>query len=181
VNYHPQWALEIIQNQGLPTAVQRGIWVGETALLTHEGTEIPVSQMIIAHKSAQGELEYISTIMRDISEAKERESALKRSEKTLQNLVAGTAAVTGKDFFPALVRHIAEALHVKYALVTELIGEELHSLAFWADGAMQPTISYLPARTPCELALENGEFICHSLLQQVFPEDLALGVKQADS
>ncbi|MEY3302292.1 MAG: hypothetical protein RLZZ139_664 [Cyanobacteriota bacterium] len=181
VNYHPQWALEIIQNQGLPTAVQRGIWVGETALLTHEGTEIPVSQMIIAHKSAQGELEYISTIMRDISEAKERELALKRSEKTLQNLVAGTAAVTGTDFFPALVRHISEALHVKYALVTELIDEELYSLAFWADGAMQPTISYLPARTPCELALENGEFICHSLLQQVFPEDLALGVMQADS
>ncbi|WP_141211736.1 AAA family ATPase [Pseudanabaena sp. SR411] len=180
-NYHPQWALEIIQNQGIPTAVQQGTWVGETALLTHEGLEIPVSQMIIAHKSAQGDLEYISTIMRDISEAKEREAALKRSEKTLQNLVAGTAAVTGKDFFPALVRHIAEALHVKYALVTELIGEELHSLAFWSDGAMQPKVSYLPARTPCELALEHGEFVCHSLVQQLFPEDLALGVMQANS
>jgi PAS domain S-box-containing protein len=179
--YHPQWALEIIQNQGIPNAVQQGTWVGETALLTHEGLEIPVSQMIIAHKSAQGDLEYISTIMRDISEAKEREAALKRSEITLQNLILGTAAVTGEDFFPALVRHIAEALHVKYAVVTKLIGEELYSLAFWADGTMQQAISYLPARTPCELTLEYGEFVCHSLVQQIFPGNSFLGVMQADS
>ncbi|WP_434688166.1 AAA family ATPase [Pseudanabaena minima] len=179
--YHPQWALEIIQNQGIPTAVQKGTWLGETALLTHEGNEIPVSQMIIAHKSAQGDLEYISTIMRDISEAKEREAALKRSEMTLQNLILGTAAVTGEDFFPALVRHIAEALHVKYAVVTKLIGEELYSLALWSDGTMQQAISYLPARTPCELTLERGEFVCHSLLQEIFPGNSFLGMLQADS
>ena len=68
--YHPAWALDIIQNQGIPAAVANGVWLGETALLTHEGIEIPISQMIIAHKSENGELEYISTIMRDISEAK---------------------------------------------------------------------------------------------------------------
>ncbi len=180
-NYHPQWALEIIQNQGIPAAVEHGTWIGETALLTHEGIEVPVSQMIIAHKSAQGDVEYLSTIMRDISEAKEREAALKRSEKTLQNLVAGTATVTGDDFFLALVRHIAEALHVKYALVTQLIGDELHALAFWANGAMQPPIHYFTALTPCELVLERGEFICNSFVQQMFPEDLDLGVMQADS
>lgn len=68
--YHPQWALEIIQNEGIPNAIANGTWLGETALLTSAGIEIPVSQMIIAHKSPQGELEYLSTIMRDISEAK---------------------------------------------------------------------------------------------------------------
>jgi predicted ATPase/signal transduction histidine kinase len=180
-NYHPQWALEIIQNQGIPAAIKHGTWIGETALLTDEGLEIPVSQMIIAHKSAQGDVEYLSTIMRDISEAKEREAALKRSEMTLQNLVAGTATVTGDDFFPALVRHITEALHVKYAMVTQLVGDELHTLAFWANGAMQPPVRYSSAHTPCELALKHGEFICNSLVQQVFPEDLELVAMQADS
>ncbi|PZO43418.1 MAG: hypothetical protein DCF19_05605 [Pseudanabaena frigida] len=178
--YHPEWALEIIRNQGIPAALQHGTWIGETALLTHEGIEIPVSQMIIAHKSPNGELEYISTIMRDISEAKEREAALMRSEMTLQNLVAGTAAVTGDDFFPALVRHIAEALHVKYALVTELFEEQLHPLAFWAHGAIKPHAKYFPARTPCERALQDGEFICDRLVQQMFPEDIDLVNMQAD-
>ncbi|WP_211167907.1 AAA family ATPase [Pseudanabaena yagii] len=180
-NCHPQWALEIIQKQGIPTAINEGIWVGETALLTKEGIEVPVSQMIIAHKSSQGELEYISTIMRDISEAKERESALKKSETTLQNLVTGTAAVTGKDFFPALVKHIAEALHVKYAVITELIGNELHTLASCADGIMLPPTTYFTAYTPCELALLNGEFICNSSVQQAFPENETLVLMQADS
>ena len=180
-NYHPQWALEIVQNQGIPAAVEHGIWIGETALLTHEGIEIPVSQMIIAHKSAQGDVEYISTIMRDISEAKEREAALKRSEMTLQNLVAGTAAVTGDDFFPALVKHIAEALHVKYALVTQVVGDQLYALAFWANGTMQSPIMYFPAYTPCEIALRNGEFICECFVQQLFPNDADLVTMQAES
>jgi light-regulated signal transduction histidine kinase (bacteriophytochrome) len=66
-DYYPQWALEVIQNQGLPTAIRDGIWVGETALLRHDEVEIPVSQMIIAHKSPDGSLEYFSTIMHDLS------------------------------------------------------------------------------------------------------------------
>ncbi len=179
--YHPAWALEIILNQGIPAAIANGIWLGETALLTHKGIELPVSQMIIAHKSDNGELEYISTIMRDISEAKEREAALKRSESTLQNLVAGTAAVTGDDFFPALAKHIAEALHIKYALVNVLVGDRLHALAFWADGTSRTPINYDVAQTPCETVLKNGEFICDSLVQQMFPEDGDLVAMKADS
>ncbi len=180
---HPQWALEIIQKQGIPTAIDEGIWVGESALLTKDGMEVPVSQMIIAHKSSQGELEYISTIMRDISEVKEREAALKQSETTLQNLVAGTAAVTGKDFFPALAKHISEALQVKYAMVTELVGDRLHAIGFWMGNhdTPLPQVSYLPAHTPCEIALRNGEFVCNSLLQQMFPEDIDLVTMQAES
>lgn len=180
-NYHPQWAQDIIQNEGIPYAIESGSWLGETALLTPNGVEIPVSQMIIAHKSIDGELEYISTIMRDISEAKKREAELKRSEATLQSLVEGTAAVTGDDFFPALVKHIAEALQVKYALVTQLIGDRLHALAFWAHGAPQSPIIYSLAHTPCEIALREGEYICKSLVQQVFPEDADLVMMQADS
>ncbi|NUN64718.1 AAA family ATPase [Pseudanabaena biceps] len=180
-NYHPQWALEIVQKQGIPTAIQKGVWVGETAFLGQGGQEIPVSQMIIAHRDSDGNLEYFSTIMRDISEAKARESALSRSEATLKNLVAGTSAVTGADFFSALTQHIAEALEVEFAMVTQLIGEILYSLAFWGSGSLQPEMSYRPACTPCEVALRDGELICHTSVQQMFPDDLDLVTMQVDS
>jgi signal transduction histidine kinase len=180
-HYHSQWALEIIQNQGIPAAIKDGIWVGETALLTSEGQEIPVSQMIISHIGSDGNLEYLSTIMRDISEAKQREADLIRAETTLQSLVTGTAAVTGKDFFPALVSHIAQALHVSYALVTELVDGKLQALAFWSHGALQSQISYFPARTPCEFALRDGVFYCQSCVQKMFPEDIDLVAMQAES
>jgi PAS domain S-box-containing protein len=105
----------------------------------------------------------------------------KRAELTLQKLVTGTAAVTGKDFFTALVQHTAEALQVRYAIVTELVKGKLHTLGFWANGTLQAPISYHPAQTPCEYALRDGEFYCHTLVQALFPEDPDLVTMQADS
>lgn len=104
-----------------------------------------------------------------------------RIELILQKLVTGTAPVTGEDFFPALVHHIAEALNVRYALVTQLVGDKLHSLGFWANGALQPSISYQFAHTPCEYTLIDGEFYCQSQVQKLFPDNLNLVTMQADS
>jgi hypothetical protein len=41
------------------------------------------------------------------------------SEETLRAVVEGTAAVTGGEFFRSLVRHLARALHVRYAFIAE--------------------------------------------------------------
>ena len=98
----------------------------------------------------------------------------KQTELALQNLIAGTAATTGENFFPALAQHIAEALQVSYALVTELVDGNLQALAFCAHGALQPTFSYHPARTPCERTLQDGQFYCGCFIQQLFPDDLDL-------
>ncbi len=86
-DYHPQWALEIIRNQGIPAAIQNGTWVGETALLDSEGREIPVSQMIIAHKAADGSVEYFSTIIRDISDLKAVEAEVRQLNAELEERV----------------------------------------------------------------------------------------------
>ncbi|MBC1221903.1 GAF domain-containing protein [Nostoc sp. UCD121] len=104
-----------------------------------------------------------------------------RIELILQKLVTGTAAVTGEDFFPALVHHIAEALNVRYAFVSQLVGDKLHTLGFWANGALQPSISYDLAHTPCEYTLVDGEFYCQSQVQELFPDNLSLLAMQADS
>ncbi|WP_239033183.1 PAS domain-containing sensor histidine kinase [Leptothermofonsia sichuanensis] len=83
---HPDWAFEIIMNQALPEAMRSGMWVGETAILDRNGQEIPVSQVVLAHKSSNGEVEYFSTILRDISELKAAEAALRVSEKNLRTI-----------------------------------------------------------------------------------------------
>jgi PAS domain S-box-containing protein len=48
---HPLWAYEIIKTEGLPAAIEKGTWQGETAVLTGKGGEIPVSQVIISHNA----------------------------------------------------------------------------------------------------------------------------------
>lgn len=83
---YPDWACKMIVNQALPEAMRSGVWMGETAVLDQKGGEIPVSQVVLAHKSSDGEVEYFSTIARDISDRKAAEIALKTSEKNLRTI-----------------------------------------------------------------------------------------------
>lgn len=73
---HPEWAFKIIAAEGIPTAIQTGFWIGETAIFGADGQELPVSQVIISHPDSHGRVPLLSTIIRDLSE-------LKRSEQQL--------------------------------------------------------------------------------------------------
>jgi PAS domain S-box-containing protein len=75
---HPDWAAKLIAEQGIPHAVEHGSWSGETAFLRRDGPEIPVSQVIIAHRGGDGSVEYLSTIARDISVHKAHEKRITR-------------------------------------------------------------------------------------------------------
>jgi diguanylate cyclase (GGDEF)-like protein/PAS domain S-box-containing protein len=75
-DYHPPWAATLVAGEGVPAALRDGVWAGETALLSRDGREIPVSQLVIAHKNAAGDLEFLSTIARDITERKQFERRL---------------------------------------------------------------------------------------------------------
>jgi predicted ATPase/signal transduction histidine kinase/GAF domain-containing protein len=86
-DYYPEWALKIIQQEGLPTAIRDGIWVGETAVLDQDGNEIPMSQMLIAHKTVDGSVEYFSTVMRDISALKAAEAEVRQLNTALEQRV----------------------------------------------------------------------------------------------
>ena len=70
---HPEWAYEILVQEGLTSAQSDGSWSGETALLSAAGREYPVMQVVLSHVGGDGVVEFISTICRDISEHKQRE------------------------------------------------------------------------------------------------------------
>ena len=74
----PEWAAKLVAEQGIPHAVEHGSWSAETALLRRDGREVPVSQVIIAHKGESGSVEYLSTIARDITLRKEHEQRITR-------------------------------------------------------------------------------------------------------
>jgi PAS domain S-box-containing protein len=70
---YPSWAYQVILHEAMPTAVREGSWSGETALLGANGREFPVLQVILAHQGQDGQVEFFSTICRDISERKQKE------------------------------------------------------------------------------------------------------------
>ncbi len=94
-DFHPAWALRIVTTQGIPAAIRDGSWVGENAVLHRDGRDIPVSQLIIAHKDAEGGLHHLSTVMTDISKRKASEEALRLSQEKLltTSRLAGMAEV----------------------------------------------------------------------------------------
>jgi len=83
-DFHPAWAVEIIRKEGIPTALRKGTWTGESALLTVKGKEIPVSQVLIAHRREDGTVSHLSTVMRDITDRVAAEAVLKKSKQGLE-------------------------------------------------------------------------------------------------
>lgn len=73
---HPLPSREIVANQGWPEAMKKGLWHGETTLLAADESEIPMSQVVIAHRGEGGETEYLSSISRDIRDRKAYEERI---------------------------------------------------------------------------------------------------------
>lgn len=82
---HPDWASRKIREEGLPAAARVGVWAGETAVLNASGREIPVHQVILAHRDATGKIDFYSTIMRDRTDAKQQESELRQAFDELKH------------------------------------------------------------------------------------------------
>ncbi len=82
---HPDWAREIIQTEGIPSAVKYGSWLGNTALQTIDNVEIPTSHMILSHKNIDGGLEYISTVARNRTSEQLLEDELAETRDTAIN------------------------------------------------------------------------------------------------
>ena len=74
---------DTIVKVGIPAACRDGVWSGEIIWQTLDGKEIPVSQVIIAHKSEGGEVEFLSTIARNITNRKRTEQALRQNLQML--------------------------------------------------------------------------------------------------
>jgi formate hydrogenlyase transcriptional activator len=103
--------------------------------------------------------------------------ALTRAEEVLRAIAEGTAAVTGRDFFYSLVRHLASALRVRYAFLTECLpGTEsrVRTLAFWKGDGFADNFEYDVAPTPCRVVLEGKTVVHPSDLQRLFPDDREL-------
>jgi PAS domain S-box-containing protein len=79
----------------------------------------------------------------------------------LREIVEGTAGSTGEEFFQALVRHLASAIGVPFAAISEFAGvnTRVRTLAFWARGKIQNNFEYDLAGTPCADVMRGQ--LCH--------------------
>ncbi len=160
----PGWAARIVMDEAIPTAMRDGFWRGEIALLRRDGQEFPVSKVMIAHRRQSGEVEYLSTINRDISE-------LKRFEEIQTDLSEASRRLSGSlelEQVLAIIPELVVPHHADLCLLDLLEGEqkpELHrKLARHRDPAKQPLVDAMKEFAPhaarvmgAARALQTGE------------------------
>jgi len=105
---------------------------------------------------------------------------LPRSEedRVLRTILEGTAEETGREFFHALTRAVADALGVKGAWVTEYVddGSRLRAHAFWMEGRFVEGFEYDVPGTPCEEVIRDCRLVLvPDRVVELYPQDPDLG------
>jgi two-component system, NtrC family, sensor kinase len=79
----PERLRPVVQDEILPTLLRDGLWTGEAVLLARDRREVPVSVVAVAHRAADGAVEFLSAIVRDMTERKRTEAELRRQREAL--------------------------------------------------------------------------------------------------
>jgi diguanylate cyclase (GGDEF)-like protein/PAS domain S-box-containing protein len=104
-DFNPPQTLDRFISEVGPTAIATGVWLGESLVWDAERREFPVSHIVIAHRDPQGEVEYFSALMRDISAAKAAEQAVRDSEHRLRMVT---------DNLPVLISYLDRDLRFQF-------------------------------------------------------------------
>ncbi len=96
------------------------------------------------------------------------------AESVLRIVAEATAASTGRDFFRALVKHLAAAIDVRFAFVAERIepfAGRMRIVAMWDGRGFVEDMEYDVAGTPCETLVGREPAYFPSGVQERFPDD----------
>jgi PAS domain S-box-containing protein len=148
----------------------------EYRLLDLQGNTRTIESQGTILRDGDGKVRCLGVISRDVSERK-------RADTAFQGLVAGTTSTTGETFYTALVRHLANTLNVKYALVSELVPgrrDRVRALACWAGGQWLPSFEYDVKGTTCEKVILEGKMTYYpDHVQMLFPGEKSLAAMHA--
>ncbi len=168
-SWHTEEEAKRLREEVLPEVTKDGVWRGVTRILNQDGVEVPLSTVIIAHRDEDGELDYLSTVGRDITkelrlqdELRERETFLRRTldglftfagvclpDGTLVEANRTALASAGVDPDEVLNKHFADGHWWAYS---EKVQEQLReAIKKAADGN--------PVRYDVEIQVADGEFI----------------------
>lgn len=90
----------------------------------------------------------------------------------LFSIMKGTAATTGAEFFQQLCRHLAVAIGMRWAAITELLPDmsRVRTIAFCDGGEFLPNFEYALAHTPCEEVLDGQFCLYPTRVADTFPD-----------
>lgn len=135
---HPDWVNRLIREEAHPAAIREGIWEGETAFISRSGKEIPTHQMIMAHKGPDGTLQFLSTIVRDLTEKKKTEDLQERLKKILETTTDYVIMVDSQGKAQFINRSARKILGIGEKDLPSFTGREIYPA--WANKLVLETV-----------------------------------------
>ena len=130
----PPAVANMLLAEAIPIAERDGIWSGESVIHNAKGEDVPVSHVVICHKSAEGETQFFSSIKRDISDRKTAEIQLKQQSeelsKALTQLQETQAQIIQAEKMSSLGQMVAGVAH------------EINNPVNFIHGNLQPACTY---------------------------------------
>ena len=87
LNYLDGWSQARYATAAVPAVRSTGTWRGELRLTTGHGGSLPVSTLLVAHRSEEGVIEAVSLVARDLSDLHAAQQRVEASEIRLAALV----------------------------------------------------------------------------------------------
>lgn len=133
---YPPAALRLITEVALPAVRRAGIWEGKNALRAGDGREVPIWQVLLAHRRPDGEVDFISSISRDMTEIVRAEEALRISEERFSKAFHGSPnSITITRMADGLILEANEGFERMFGHpVSEALGHRTTELALWTPG-----------------------------------------------
>jgi PAS domain S-box-containing protein len=73
----PQFGRGAALERAIRRVARDGCWRGETTLTKRDGRVLPVEQVVITHAGPDGQVEFVSAVLRDITERRQAEATLR--------------------------------------------------------------------------------------------------------
>ncbi len=126
--YHPAWASRRLWSEAIPSAVARGSWQGESAIIDRHGREIAISEIVIAHENDMGDVAFLSTLGHDISALKQVErmknefiSMVSHELRTPLTSIRGSLRILESGIKGVLPDNVAKLVHIASSNTERLI------------------------------------------------------------
>lgn len=163
----PRWTQLLLRPETLSHAANSGSWSGESTILTVDGREVTLSQVILCHRHRDGEVDFFSTIARDITDRKALERRLRdekeRAEVTLGSIGDAVVRTDAKGMIEFLNPVAEQLLGVPTA---EVAGRPISNVLALVHETTREALE-----NPVEICLREGRMVGRSNLSLLVRPD----------